>query len=131
MRELKYGGLIVPGDFIAISDGNHINFGWYAGNGIGGTLQYYTMYGPVRAYEDYETWSRYTDEEKNKNKWSSKRFEKGFTVKCLWKSFINSEHKTRVIKITNVEDIFTEQEDIKAYQESKEVMIKLNLVKQQ
>ena len=129
MRQLKYGGQIVPGDFIAISDGNHINFGWYAGNGSG-TLQYYTMYGPVRAYEDYQSWLKITDEEKKKNMWQSRRFSKGFTTKCLWKSYINSVHKTRVMKLTNIEDIFTEQEDMKAYQESREVMIKLNLVKQ-
>ena len=129
MRELKYGGQIVPGDFIAISDGNHLNFGWYAGNGRG-TLQYYPMRGAMRCYEDYKSWLAMSDEEKAKNKWYSKRFEKGFTVKCLWKSYINSVHRTRVMKLTNIEDIFTEQEDIIEYQESREVMIKLNLVKQ-
>jgi hypothetical protein len=128
MRQLKYGGQIFPGDFIAISDGNHINFGWYAGNGRN-TLQYYGFRIPKDAYERYEQWTMLKEEDK-KSKWTNKQFEKGFTIKCLWKSFINSVHKTRVIKITNVEDIFTEQEDIKAYQESREVMIKLNLVKQ-
>jgi CO dehydrogenase/acetyl-CoA synthase beta subunit len=129
MREIKYGGQIVPGDFIAISDGNHLNFGWYAGNGRG-TLQYYPVRGAMRCYQDYESWLNMSDADKAKNKYYSKRFEKGFTVKCLWKSFINSVHKTRVMKLTNVEDIFTEQEDIKEYQQSREVMIKLNLVKQ-
>jgi len=129
MRELKYGGQIVPGDFLAISYNNHLDFGWYAGNGRG-TLQYYPMHGPMRCYEDYESWSKYSDEEKRKNKWASKRFEKGFTPKCLWKSFINSVHKTRVMKITNIEDIFTDPEDRETYEKSKEVMIKLNLVKQ-
>ena len=129
MRTIKYGGQIVPGDFIAMSFGNHMDFGWYAGNGRG-TLQYYPVRGAMRCYEDYKSWLAMSDEEKRKNKWASKRFEKGFTVKCLWKSFINSVHKTRVMKLTNVEDIFTEQEDIREYQESKEVMIKLNLVKQ-
>lgn len=129
MRQLKYGGLIVPGDFIAISDGNHINFAWYAGNGSG-TLQYYPVRGAMRCYEDYKSWLALTDAEKAKNRWMSKRFEKGFTVKCLWKCYINSVHRTRVMKLTNVEDIFTDPEDIKEYQQSREVMIKLNLVKQ-
>ena len=128
MRNIKYGGQIVPGDFIAISDGNHLNFGWYAGNGRG-TLQYYPMRGQYRCYKDYESWLAMNDVEKAKHTWYSKRFEKGFTAKCLWKAYINSVHTTRVMKMTNVEEIFTEQEDIKDYQEAKEVMIKLNLVK--
>lgn len=65
MRELKYGGQIVPGDFIAISDGNHINFGWYAGNGRG-TLQYYPVRGAMRCYEDYKSWLTMSDDEKVK-----------------------------------------------------------------
>jgi len=128
MRTLKYGGLLVPGDFIAISDGNHINFGWYAGNGRN-TLQYYGVGVPVSMYKRYEEWTMLKEEDR-KSKWTNKQFEKGFTTKCLWKSFINSVHKTRVIKLTNVEDIFTDQEDMKEYQESREVMIKLNLIKQ-
>ena len=128
MRELKYGGQIVPGDFIAISDGNHINFGWYAGNGRG-TLQYYPMRGAMRCYEDYKSWLAMSDEEKAKNKWYSKRFEKGFTVKCLWKSYINSVHPTRVMKLENPEQVFTEQEDIMDYEKSKEALITLNIIK--
>jgi hypothetical protein len=128
MRTIKYGGRILPGDFIAVSNGNHIDFGWYAGNGSG-TLQYYPMRGPVRCYADYESWSRYSDEEKRKNKWASKRFEKGFTVKCLWKSYINSVYATRVMKITNIEDIFTEQEEREMYEKSKKVLTDLNFIK--
>ena len=71
-----------------------------------------------------------SDEEKKKNRWTTSRFANGFTTKCLWKGFINSVHKTRVIKITHPENIFTDIEDIKEYEESREVMIKLNLVKQ-
>jgi len=129
MRQLKYGGQIVPGDFIVISYQNHLDFGWYAGNGSG-TVQYYTMRGPGNVYRDYESWSKYTDKEKAENKWASKRFEKGFTAKCLWKSYINSPHPTRIMKVNNPEEVFTEQEDIIDYQKSKEVMIKVNLVKQ-
>jgi len=129
MRELKYGGQIVPGDFIAVSDGNHLSFGWYAGNGRG-TLQYYPMRGPSSVYNDYKTWLRYSDGEKGRNKWMSKRYEKGFTMKCLWKSFINSVHSTRVMKITNIEDIFTDQEDRIMYEDSKQALITLKFIKQ-
>jgi hypothetical protein len=129
MRELKYGGQIVPGDFIAVSDGNHLSFGWYAGNGRG-TLQYYPMQGPNRVYKEYRAWSTLNDVEKAKNKWLTKRYEKGFTMKCLWKSFINSVHSTRVMKITNIEDIFTDQEDRIMYEESKQALITLKFIKQ-
>lgn len=129
MRTIRYGGQLVPGDFIAVSDGNHINFGWYCGNGIGGTLQYYSFGVPVGMYQRYEEWLKLKEEDR-KSMWGNKHFEKGFTIKCLWKSYINSVHKTRVIKLTNVEEIFTDPEDMKQYQESKKVMIKLNLVKQ-
>lgn len=129
MRHLKYGGQIVPGDFIVISYNNYLDFGWYAGNGSG-TLQYYGMRGPGCAYKDYEDWLKMTDKEKAENRWASKRFEKGFTRKCFWKSYISSPHPTRIMKITNIEDIFTEREDRELYERSKEAMIKVNLIKQ-
>lgn len=129
MRQLKYGGQIVPGDFIVISYGNYLDFGWYVGNGRG-TLQYHTLRGPSVCYDQYKTWLRYSDEEKSKNKWMTKRYEKGFTLKCIWKSYINSVHSTRVMKVTNPEDIFTEPEDRKMYEDSKQALITLKFIKQ-
>lgn len=129
MRTLKYGGVLHPGDFIAISEGNHISFGWYVGDGQG-TLQFYYMRSPGRSYKDYQDWCKWSDEQKGNNKWMTRRFEKGFTSKCIWKSYINAVHSTRVVKITNVEDIFTEQEDREEYEKSKEVLITLNFIKQ-
>ena len=127
MRTLKYGGVLHPGDFIAISNGNHISFGWYVGDGRG-TLQFYYLGGPARAYKDYKDWLTYSDEEKAKHKWMSRRFEKGFTSKCIWKSYINTVHATRVMKITNPEEIFTNQEDRDTYEKSKEALITLNFI---
>ena len=129
MRELKYGGQIVPGDFIVVSDGNHLSFGWYAGNGRG-TLQYYPMRGPQSVYNSYKEFLRFTDKEKSENKWMTKRFEKGFTMKCIWKSFVNAVHSTRIMKITNIEDIFTDPEDRKEYEDSKQALITLKFIKQ-
>jgi hypothetical protein len=127
MRTLKYGGVLHLGDFIAVSNGNHISFGWYAGDGRG-TLQFYYMEGPARTYEDYKDWCTWSDEQKAKNKWTSRRFEKGFTTKCLWKSYINAVHGTRVIKIERPEEIFTDQEDRDTYEKSKEALITLNFI---
>ena len=129
MRTLKYGGDLLPGDFIAVSYQNHIDLGWYVGDGRG-TLQYYTLRGPANVYRDYQNWLKYTDKEKAENRWTSKRFEKGFTTKCLWKSYINAVHSTRVMKLTNPEELFTEQEDIELYERSKEALITINFIKE-
>jgi hypothetical protein len=129
MRTIKYGGVLHPGDFIAVSNGNHISFGWYAGDGRG-TLQFYYMEGPARTYKDYKDWLTWSDEQKAKNKWMSSRFANGFRLKCLWKSYINSVHKTRVMKVTNPEEIFTNKEDREIYEESKAALITLNFIQQ-
>jgi hypothetical protein len=130
MRKLKYGGQIVPGDFVAISYQNHMDFGWYAGNGINDTLQYYSFRNPGDAYDRYEEWLKM--DKKDQSAYWAKRYyiNGGFTRKCLWKSYINAVHSTRVIKITNIEDIFTEPEDRMKYEKSREALIKLNLIKQ-
>lgn len=127
MRTLKYGGVLHLGDFIAVSNGNYISFGWYVGDGRG-TLQYYPMRAPGIVYNEYRAWSTLNDVERAKNKWLTRRYEKGFTMKCLWKSYINCVHDTRVMKITNPEEIFTEQEDIELYEKSKEALIMLKFI---
>jgi len=127
MRTLKYGGVLHPGDFIAISDGNHLSFGWYLGDGKN-TLQYFVLHGPASVYNQYKDFLTWSDEEKSKNKWTTKRFEKGFTIKCLWKSFVQAVHTTRIMKITNVEEIFTDSEDRKMYERSRDALITLNFI---
>jgi hypothetical protein len=129
MRQLKYGGQLVPGDFIVVSFSNHLDFGWYVGDGRGGTLQYYSLRSPALSHDRYEEWLKMSDEEKSKH-WTTAQFKKGFTIKSLWKSYINSVHSTRVLKLTNTNDIFTEQEDIMYYEKSKEALITLNFINQ-
>ena len=124
--ELKYGGQLEKGDFIAVSNGNHITFGWYAGEGRG-TLQYWWMGCPNASYERYQDWLKLDDQEKQKSWW--KGFQKGFSVKCLFKSYINAVHSTRVMKIKHPEDIFTTQKDLETYEKSRDVLISLNIVK--
>jgi hypothetical protein len=129
MRKLKYGGDLNFGDFIAVSEGNRIVFGWYFGNGINNTLQYYYLKAPDQCYEAYENWEKIKDPEVKKKHWSTKKYSKGFTLKCIYKSYINAVHDTRVMKINNPEDIFTTKEDRELYEKSKEILIKLNFVK--
>ena len=127
MRQLKYGGQIFPGDFVVVSYQNHLDLGWYAGNGSG-TLQYYHYRTPGMAKDRYEEWLN--EEESKRSKLSNQTYDKGFTRKCLWKSYINSVHATRVMKIENPEQIFTEQEDMMDYEKSKEALLTLNFIKQ-
>ena len=128
MRQIKYGGNLRPGDFIAISDSNHLTFGWYFGDGVGGTLQYYYMSSPINSYESYQDWEKMPPVERQKS-WHNKKYNKGFSLKCLWKGYINAVHNTRVMKLTNPEEVFTEEKDRELYKQSKEVLIKLNFVK--
>lgn len=126
MRTLKYGGNIVPGDFIAVSNGNYINFGWYAGDGRG-TLQYYDLNCPAGLHKDY---LQFQKDRSHLSSWRVKQFEKlGFSRKLLWKHYINAVHATRVIKISHPEDIFTTPEDRKQYELSRQAMIELNFIK--
>ena len=128
MRTIKYGGVVHPGDFIAISNGNHISFGWYAGDGRG-TLQFYFMNSPMHAKNNYESWKEDFDKGKiAPDSWRAKQYKDGFTRKSLWKSYINSVHKTRVMKITNPDELLTEQEDREIYEKSKEILIQLNVI---
>lgn len=123
MRTLRYGGNLQVGDFIAVSYTNCIWFGWYAGDGRG-TLQYYSIHSPTNSYQNYEYWK--TRQANGGAK--SERYPNGFTRNCLYKSYINSVHQTRVMKITNPEELFTEQEDREQYEKSKEILIQLNFI---
>lgn len=126
MRTLKYGGQLSIGDLIAISNSNHISFGWYAGDGRG-TLQFYYIGGPGQIYDDYLQWKNNPLSVQN---WRARQFEKhGFSIKLCYKSYINSVHDSRVMKITNPEDIFTTQEERERYEKSKEALITLNFIK--
>ena len=125
MRTLKYGGVLHPGDLIAISNGNHITFAWYVGDGRG-TLQYYWMGGPGQLYDEYLEWKKNPSIAKT---WRSRMFEKyGFSTKTFYKSYINSVHQTRIMKVTNPEEIFTDQKDREEYEKSKEALITLNFI---
>lgn len=126
-RELRYGGKLQIGDFIIVSNGNFLDFGWYCGDGINRTLQYYNFRSPGGTFSDYIHWENTPIE--NRSNWQSRKYKNGFNIKCLWKSYINTVHKTRVAKIVNPEELFTEAEDIEYYEKSKEALIKLNFIK--
>ena len=131
MRELKYGGTLEIGDFIGISYTNCIIFGWYCGDGRGGTLQYYNITCPMNAMSNYKNWKDDFDNGKiAPNSYRMKQYKNGLTKKDLWKAYVNSVHPSRVIKINRPEEILTNAEDREYYERSKEILIKLNFIKQ-
>lgn len=129
--EIQYGGKLEFGDFLAISDGNRLCFGWYAGTGQNGTLQYYYFSQPGGSYNHYKEWLALSDAEKaqplhNRN---NKMYAKGFTSKCLWKSYITAVHDTRVAKLDNPEAMFTDPRDLQDYKESVEALKAIGMIK--
>lgn len=126
--EIQYGGKLEFGDLVAISDGNHLNFGFYAGRGIGGTFQYYPLHSPSVCYERYTEWLKMSDELKEKNH-AYKQYKKGFTSKCIYKAYINAVHKTRIMRVTDPENVFTDSKDRELYDEAKEILIKIGMIK--
>jgi hypothetical protein len=123
--KLKYGGDLQIGDFVAMSNGNYLTFGWYCGAGRG-TLQYYYYRDPGSKFEAFQEWQN--GQPRDIQSWSGKRYEKfGFSSKLFYKGYIYGSHVgqdgTRVMKVENPESIFTEQEDLESYRKSKEALI--------
>lgn len=119
--KIRYGGDLQPGDFVVIACGTYTDMGWYIGPGKG-TLQYYSVNTPQLMYKQFQKWQA----DPGGAHWGSEQFKKGFGKHCLWKAYIHgsglSAKASRVVKITEPESIFTEQEDLKAYQLSKEIL---------
>ena len=127
MRKLKFGGDLHPGDFIAIAEQNRMSFGWYFGDGRG-TVQYLYYSAPNDTHEFYEEWDAKNDDAKAKD-WRTKKYKKGFTIKTIWKYYVNTVHENRIIKLNNPEEIFTDPIEREKYEKSKETLIKLNFIK--
>ena len=122
--KLKYGGDLQFGDFIAVANQNCLSFGWYAGRGKSGTLQYYSVRSPRSVVQRYELWENKTDAPK----WENEHYEKGLSIKLLWKEYIYGDSmNNRVVKITDPEAIFTD-EMLQIYLESKDALIKLKFL---
>lgn len=123
--KLKYGGDLQIGDFVAMSNGNYLTFGWYCGAGRG-TLQYYYYRDPGSKFEAFQDWQ--ANKLDKTQSWQAKRFEKhGFSSKLFYKGYIYGsqvgQDGTRVMKVENPESIFTQKEDLESYRKSKEALI--------
>jgi hypothetical protein len=122
--KIRYGGDLQIGDFIMVASSNYVSFGWYCGQGRN-TIQFYQFTTPANVFTHYTKWKNgdlgYAREDFAKN---------GFTLKSLYKEYIYGgilqARGSRVVKITDPESIFTEQEDLNDYLESKQVLNNLN-----
>ena len=104
------GGQIVPGDLIAISNGNYMTLGVAAGEGKG-TLQYWSLHALANSRNWY-------DNDKRPDK-------KPFNIKNLWKCRILSTDSTRIMIIN--ESVITTEEEIEKLQKAKEILTELQI----
>lgn len=104
------GGQIVPGDLIAISNGNYMTIGVAAGEGKG-TLQYWSLHALANARNWYD-----------QNTTPDKR---PFSIKSLWKGRILSTESTRIMIIN--ESIITTEEEIEKLQKAKDTLRELEI----
>jgi hypothetical protein len=124
---VRYGGQLEIGDFIAIADQGHITLGWYVGRGDG-TIQYYYYEQPGDSYDGYNEFLN----NPSPDKWEVKHYakHKKFSSKLIYKGYIYGYGATpnskRVIKIDNPESLFTNAEDLEAYNKSKQALLTLN-----
>lgn len=126
-HNLRYGGQLEIGDFIAIAHGSYVDLGWYVGAGQG-TLQYYYYVTPGVAYIKYNKFLN----NPSPDKWQVTHYakHKKFSSKLIQKVYKYGDGVRdgciRVIKITNPETLFTTPEDLKAYDNSREALLTLN-----
>lgn len=127
MSTLKIGDNLTlqVGDFIVISSNCSLDYGWYCGQGrYRNTLQYYTIWGPGDALEDFE---RY--ETGDYIGWRCENFKKyGFSSKSFYRSYLNSYYESRILKPANPDELFTNQEHLQRYNKSKEALIKIKFL---
>lgn len=115
MYTVKHGGDINRGDLVAVCHTNDFIIGIYFGQGRGGTFQYFTPNGVVSAKEYYE--HRVLNHGIQK--------EGTFRINKLWKSYVNSQRDTRIMKL-NRENI-TDQIERENIEKAKEILQELNI----
>jgi hypothetical protein len=121
MRTVQYGGDLQIGDFIAISYAAGFTVGWYCGYGKN-TLHYIECHWPITSL-DYYTRVKADKSYKQNKKANSEEFNKDWIAK----NYVNN-WKWRVMKIENPESLFTEQEDLDRYIESKQILEQIKFI---
>jgi hypothetical protein len=117
---IKYGGVLQIGDFIAVGSNYEMGFGWFSGLGKTGTIQYIQSHSVSWQYEQYRKRQQAgTTEPKDR---------KGFTLEHIDKAFVRKQHFNRVVKITCPDDVFTGR-DLQNYLEAKRILTDMKFLK--
>ena len=127
MKPLKIGDNLTlnGGDFVVIASNNRLDYGWYCGTGRG-TLQYYSLWCPGTVLQEFEDYEKEGDKYKG---WRAKEFKKnGFTSKAFYKTYISSCYESRILKVANPDNLFTDPADIAIYNKSKEALIRIKFL---
>jgi hypothetical protein len=119
---IKYGGDLEIGDFIAVGSNYEMNFGWYSGNGKSGTIQFMRPWGVAWLFEQYNKRIN------NPNFPTENKDKRGFTLEHIEKDFVRKQHFNRVIKITCPDDVFTGR-DLQNYLEAKRILTDMKFLK--
>jgi hypothetical protein len=114
MYTVLHGGDIHKGDLIAVSNGNDFTVGIYFGRGAGGTVQYYRHSTPTYCKQRHEERVKKLGEAAGQ-----------FTIKHLWKDFLNTPRDTRIMKLNR--DNITDQKTIETILEAKEILKEFNI----
>jgi hypothetical protein len=114
MYTVLHGGDIHKGDLIAVSNGNDFTIGIYFGRGAGGTVQYYRYSTPGYCKQRHEARVKQLGEAAGQ-----------FTIKHLWKDFLNTPRDTRILKLNR--DNITDQKTIETIIEAKEILKEFNI----
>jgi len=115
MYVVKLGGMLQKGDLIGICYNNNFAVGIYYGRGRG-TVQYYTPNGVIYTKKRYDEASQVNRKGEEK---------KPFSLKNIWKVYINSPRDTRIIKLNR--DNFTEIEQIQEIEKAKEILKEIGI----
>jgi hypothetical protein len=121
MREVKYGGQLQIGDFIAISYASGFTFGWYCGYGKN-TLQFFEYNWPVISHDHYIR-AKNDEAYSYHKKANSEEFSKNW----INKSYV-MQWNFRVMKIENPESVFTDQKDLDKYNEAKQILKQIKFI---
>ena len=109
---VKYGKELEKGDFIIIASGNYLDLGWYVGRGKSGTVQYYHLHEGCYWFDEFQKLGETP---------------KYFSLKSLYKSYVNSVHEGRIANIENPESLFIHDEELlEVYNKSKSLLLSLN-----
>lgn len=122
-QEIRYGGTLKIGDFIAIAANHYLYFGWYCGNGKAGNIQY------VGVQEVAWQFKEFNDRQSGKSYGVNHKDRKGFSLDHFRKNPLRNNKKHTVIKITDPEEMFTQYE-LTEYLKAKEILTNMKFLKQ-